>query len=236
MLKHRYFFLALLWAFFISPYAAALNDFEQGELYLKDQAYSKAYKSYERYRESHPASPNNKTLLMHLSYAYFQENDYVNTFQTADTFLRLYPHDRHADYILFLKAMSQMIDHRSFLQKKFNINLANLDVEHYHAAFYDFKDLLLTFPKSKYRKAAVYQLRHIRNILALHELNIGKFYFKKKAYIASAKRAKNIIIQFPGSPYLKESLTLLKDSYTFLGLDHSAAIIQKLPIFKCHNI
>src|SRR6185503_19634732 len=59
---------------------------------------------------------------------------------------------------------------------------------------------------------------HLRNKIAGHELSIVKYYVRRGAHIAAAKRAEKIIADYPGAPATAEALVLLEGSYREIGL------------------
>ncbi len=73
------------------------------------------------------------------------------------------------------------------------------------------------FPKSQYAPDARRRMIFIRSILADHELDVAKFYFKRKAYLAAANRASFIVENCDGCAEIKEALELMMQSYCALG-------------------
>ncbi len=63
---------------------------------------------------------------------------------------------------------------------------------------------------------------HIRSLLAKRELQIAKFYFDRKAYIAAANRASYIVKHLEGAPQIADALKIMIKSYRFLGADKQA--------------
>jgi hypothetical protein len=61
-----------------------------------------------------------------------------------------------------------------------------------------------------------------RNRIAEHELSVAQFYVERGAYIAAAKRATDIITEYPGAPATAEALKILQRSYAKIGLDQEA--------------
>ena len=62
----------------------------------------------------------------------------------------------------------------------------------------------------------------LRNRVADHEMHIVRFYVKRGAYVAAAKRAEQVVTQYPGAPASLEALQLLQESYRSLHLTQQA--------------
>ena len=62
-------------------------------------------------------------------------------------------------------------------------------------------------------------MRHLRNILAQHEVNVANFYMRRGAYVAAANRARNVVENFQQTPAMPEALVLLAKSYKVLEMD-----------------
>mgnify|MGYP000601497899 FL=1 len=68
----------------------------------------------------------------------------------------------------------------------------------------------------------------IRNRMARHELQVAKFYFDKKAYLASANRCKKLLKDYPRAVTNIEALELMKENYRLLGMNQNARDTQKV--------
>ncbi len=62
----------------------------------------------------------------------------------------------------------------------------------------------------------------IRNLLARHELEVAKFYMKRKAYVAAANRASKVVSGFQGTKYVPDALKIMVDAYTAIGATKQA--------------
>ena len=59
-------------------------------------------------------------------------------------------------------------------------------------AFLISKNLVRVFPNSPYAQDALARMAYIKDALARHELEIAKFYAKRKAWVAVANRGRNV--------------------------------------------
>src|SRR5690606_37219149 len=95
-------------------------------------------------------------------------------------------------------------------------------------SFDDFGLLVHRYPDSPYVADARARMIHLRNRLAQHELTIVDYYMRRGAYVAAAKRAEQIVMQYPGAPAALNALVSLEQSYEALGLETQAADARKL--------
>ena len=68
----------------------------------------------------------------------------------------------------------------------------------------------------------------LRNNLSFYELDVARYYMRRKAYVASAARARYALENYPGSPELGDALAILAVSYTELGLPELAEDAAKV--------
>ena len=150
----------------------------------------------------------------------------------------MHPNHNDVDYCYYMKGLSSYAIYA--FGSKLPLNLATRAAGDAKLAFQDLNDFISRYPNSKYAKDARQRMVAIKNTLAKHELMIGKFYFKKKAYIAAINRAETIVSTFQNSNVTADALALLVESYQKLSLipeaKNALAILKtnfpKHPILK----
>ncbi|MDD3762269.1 MAG: outer membrane protein assembly factor BamD [Nevskiales bacterium] len=145
----------------------------------------------------------------------------------ADRFLRDYPRHEHIDYVQYLKGLINFERDRS-LSENLGFDTSRRDVSNLRRSFDDFALLVQRFPNSDYVGDARARMIYLRNRIAAHELTIVDYYMRRGAFVAAAKRAEQLIAQYPGAPAILDALTLLEQSYRELDLDVQAAEAAKL--------
>ena len=90
-------------------------------------------------------------------------------------------------------------------------------------SFNDFSELIKRFPESRYVEDSQLRMRHLRNVLAQHEVNVANFYMRRDAFVAAANRARYVVENYQQTPAMPEALILLAKSYKVLELDDLAA-------------
>lgn len=161
---------------------------------------------------------------VYASYRSYQPDDALTY---AEHFLRDYPRHPHADYIQYLKGMINFERERG-LESSLGIRNDKRDVTNQRRAFDDFSTLIQKYPKSVYVADARQRMIALRNQIARHEQTIVDYYMRRGAWVAAAKRAEQIVIQYPGAPVITESLAQLETAYQQLGLKDQAGDAHRL--------
>ena len=86
-------------------------------------------------------------------------------------------------------------------------------------SYNDFNEVLRRFPSSKYAEESRQRMIYLRNRLALHDLNVGLYYYDREAYVSAVGRAKYVIETYPQSEFEDDAVALLAVSYQRLGLE-----------------
>lgn len=145
----------------------------------------------------------------------------------ADRFLREHPRHKHADYLQYLKGLINSARAES-ISDFLPIDSSKKDVNAERRAYDDFALLVQRYPQSVYAGDARKRMIHLRNRIASHELSIIRFYVKREAWVAVAKRAENLIAEYPGAPATAEALSLLKLGYEKLDLKPQMADLERI--------
>src|SRR5690606_13384798 len=95
-------------------------------------------------------------------------------------------------------------------------------------SFRDFDELVRRFPDSRYAPDARQRMVFLRNNLSFYELDVARYYMRKKAYVAAAARARYAIETYPGSPELGNALEILYVSYNEMDLPELAEDTKKV--------
>ncbi len=191
--------------------------YQHGRSALADKSYGEAIKRFEALEVQYPDYPNAEPGMIDLVYAYYMKEEYAQASSTADRFVKLYPASPHVDYVLYLHGLSAYHQNLGLFEKVFSLDMAQRDLVQVQEAFHSFDELVREHPNSVYAPSAYQYLVYLRNTMALHELQTGQYYYARKAYVAAAERARNVIQYFEGTPATKDAVKLLADSYHALG-------------------
>lgn len=185
---------------------------------LQNKNYSEAIKRFEALDVQYPFGPETESAQFYLVYAYYMKEDYLLAVASADRFIRTHPTHSNIDYIYYLRGKADFYQNLGILERIFNVDLAKRDLIQIQKSYNDFSVLIAQFPDSRYAPSAHQYMVYLRNLLATHELQVAEYYFRRKAYVAAANRASELILHFQGAPATIDGLVLLAKSYHELGL------------------
>lgn len=157
-------------------------------------------------------------------YRSFQPDDALTA---ADKFLKEHPRHPNADYIQYIKGLVNTSRDEG-LSGAFGLDNTKEDVSYLRRAFDDFSLLAQKYPTSLYAGDARQHMIDLRNRIAQHDMHVVHYYIKRGAFIAAAKRAEQILLQYPGAPATVEAMQVLEKCYTQMGLTDQAAEVHKL--------
>lgn len=139
----------------------------------------------------------------------------------ADRFLREHPRHPRADYVQYLKGVIQS-ERDKGLTDALPIDTSKKDVGNQRKAYDEFSLLMQKYPSSRYNEDARARMMALRNRIASNEMHVVDFYSRRGAWLAAAKRAEQVIAQYPGAPVTLDALKTLERSYRQLGLTQQA--------------
>lgn len=195
---------------------------------LESSDFSTAIKRYDDVTTRFPFSEYATQSELERTYAYYRNYQPDQATISADHFLRDHPRHPAVDYVQYLKGLIDSDRTSEGFSGMLGLDATKEDISDSRSAFDDFAVLVQKYPNSIYAGDARQRMVYLRNRIAQHELHIVRFYVKRRAYIAAAKRAEAIVTQYPGAPATIDALRLLITSTTALGLKDQAADAQRL--------
>jgi outer membrane protein assembly factor BamD len=179
---------------------------------LLEENYATAAKTFDEVDAQHPYSVwAAKSQLMQI-YANFQNGDYNEAVLAADRYIQLHPGNRDVAYAYYLKAVSyymQIVDVGRD-QKLTELALKALD------------EVVRRFPDTKYARDAKLKLDFTRDHLAGKEMEIGRYYLKRREYLAAMNRFKRVVDNYQTTTHVPEALERLVEINLALGLTSEA--------------
>lgn len=200
------------------PNESAKQIFQAGKKSLQDNSYAEAVKRFEALDIQYPFGKDTELAQLYLIYAYYMKEDYALSVAAADRFIRMHPVNPHVDYAYYMRGIANYYQNQGLLDRVFGIDLATRDLTQIQKSFADFKEVAVRYPSSRYASSAYQYMIFLRNVLADHKLHIAEYYFKRRAYVASANRASDIVLHYQGAPSVKPALELMAKSYHRLKL------------------
>jgi len=201
--------------------------YNKGHAYLKKNDYNDAITAYESLNSQYPFSAPSKNGDLELIYAYYLSGDSALALAASSRYLKLYPTDQNADYAYYMAGVIEFNNGRGFLEKYLPYQMDQHQSDNYQSAFNNFNQVITLFPQSIYAQDCRRRMMYLNNAMADHDLDIAQYYFTQKAYLASATRAENVIIQYPTTPASLSAMKLLADSYSAMQLSDLSNNAQK---------
>lgn len=199
-----------------------------GEKSLQKHNYSDAAKQFEAIDTLYPFSPEAEQGDLNAIYANYKNDEIDGALAAVDRYIHLYPRSAHADYAYYMRGLINFDRGKNWTERLYTRDIDQKDLDFIRQSFVDFNDLIKLFPTSIYAKDAQLRMIYIRDIVAKYELSVAQFYFDRKAYVASANRANNIVKHYEGSPQVYDALKLMIKSYQALGATEQANEAQRI--------
>lgn len=192
-------------------YASARESMQVGN-------WKTAIEKLENLDSRYPFGPFSQQAQLDLMYAYYQNRDTPSAVAAADRFIRQNPRHPNLDYVYYMKGLVNYYSELGFLREAFAASLSERDASTAEKAFKDFSELIKLYPDSQYAADARQRMIYLRNRLADFELHAATYYTQRKAWLAAANRARNVIEHFPNVNATADALVMLVQCYRELNL------------------
>lgn len=191
--------------------------YEIAQSRMKASNYFSAIEALEMIVTRYPFGRYAEQAQSELIYAHYMNGDDEASYSAAETFIRMHPRHPNIDYAYFMRGITNYTRDKSFFARLFQSTLQRRDISGAKQSFAELTEFLMRFPESQYAPYANQRLIYLRNMIARHELTAAEYYIKRKAYIASLRRAKYVIENIPNSSENLRALYILQQSYENLG-------------------
>lgn len=175
---------------------------------IEKERWNLAAKQFDEVERQHPYSVWARRALLMSAYCYYQGNKYDEAIAAADRFIQLHPGNKDVAYAFYLKAVSlyeQIVD-------------VGRDQDKTQAALSALEDLTQRFPGTEYARDARLKIDLTRDHLAGKEMDVGRYYLKKRQYIAAINRFRVVIEKYQTTSHAPEALERLTEAYLALGI------------------
>ena len=142
------------------------------------------------------------------AYAYYQAGEYDDCVNAAKRYITLHPGSPDAAYAQYLIGSSYFDEIPDITrdQARTEKALAALD------------EVIRKYPTSEYADSAKQKIEVARDQLAGKEMEIGRYYLKKKDYTGAINRFKVVVTKYQTTRHVEEALMRLTESYMALGI------------------
>ncbi len=175
---------------------------------LEDNKYRQAAAEFDEVERQHPYSQWARRAMLMASYCYYQTNDYDSAILSAQRFIALHPGNKDAAYAYYLMGIS-------FYEQ---ISDVGRDQGMTQNALATLSEVVRRFPETEYATDARLKIDLTFDHLAGKEMEIGRYYLNRKAYVAAINRFRSVIVTYQTTTHVPEALHRLTESYLSLGV------------------
>jgi outer membrane protein assembly factor BamD len=210
------------------------DDREAAELYqdardsLSSRNYTQAITLYKQLRNRYPFGRYAEQGQLDLAYAYHEAGEPENVTATVERFIRTYPTHPNVDYAYYLRGLTYYVQNVGFLSRMFPERISTRDQANARVAFDYFSELIRRYPESRYVPDARQRMVFLRNNLAAYEVEVAKYYIRRKAYIAAINRCKYALETYPQASASNDALATMARAYTLLGMAELAEDAERV--------
>jgi len=186
--------------------------FERGEFELNRRRPAEGAFYFSEIERLYPYSEWAKRALIMQAFAFHQDTDYPNSRAAAQRFIDFYPDDDDAAYAAYLLALSYYDQ----------IDDVGRDQGLTFQALQSLRMVIERYPNSEYASASILKFDLAFDHLAGKEMEIGRFYLKRKHHAAAINRFRVVVEEFQTTTHTAEALHRLVEAYLSLGLVNEA--------------
>ncbi len=189
----------------IDAYKEGYEELENGDVIYAAKKFNEAELLY-------PQSEWAPKAVLLAAYSFYSQNYYDEALSELDRFFKKYPKHKNLDYAHFLYAMcyyENIVD-----EKK--------DLEPLLTSKTRFEYVIKNYPNTDFAQDAKFKINLINDVLASKEIYLGKYYLKKKKWVAAINRFKNVLELYQTTIYVEEALHRLVETYYKIGLIEEA--------------
>lgn len=184
--------------------------------------YKAAAAGFDEVERQHPYSPWATKAQLMASYAYYKNHDYDQAVIAAERFIQLHPGHKDTPYAFYLLAISYYEQ----------ITDVGRDQQITEFALRALSEVMRRYPGTGYARDARLKIDLAVNHLAGKEMEIGRFYLKRRQYAAAINRFRVVIEKFQTTTHVPEALHRLVEAYMSLGVISEATATQSVLSFN----
>jgi outer membrane protein assembly factor BamD len=172
------------------------------------QDYEGAAKKFDEVDRQNPYSDWARKALLMSAFSYYQAQKYEDCINAAKRYVTLHPGSPDAAYAQYLIGASyydQILD-------------VNHDQQRADRAVSALEEVVRKYPDTEYALNAKKKIDMARDQLAGKEMEVGRFYMKKRDFTGAINRFKVVVTHFQTTREVEEALERLTEAYIALGI------------------
>ncbi|MGH8716624.1 MAG: outer membrane protein assembly factor BamD, partial [Burkholderiales bacterium] len=185
---------------------------------MDDSNYEQAIKKFETLESRYPYGRYAEQAQLEVAYAYYKQEDVPSATAACDRFIKLHPTHPNVDYAYYLKGLANFNENLGIIAKLGGQDITERDPKQARESYDAFRELLIRFPNSKYVEDSAARARFLLNGLANYELQVARYYMKRKAYVAAVNRAQYVVKNYQQTPSTEQALLIMIQAYDALGM------------------
>lgn len=187
--------------------------YNEGERFFDKELYDDAIASWEKVRDSYYSADLTTKAELKIAEAHFLAEHYLEAAIAFESFLKNHPDHPETANVLFSLGQSYF---RQFLK-------ADQDQTATHNARTTLRNFLLRFPEHDRIAEAEAMVKQSNNLLAAHDIYVGRFYMRTKQYQAAISRLAPVFELYPDAAQLDSAWYYLGLAYLRSGQSEKAA-------------
>ena len=193
----------------VAPDEPADKLYNEGIFLLdKRKDYKEAGKKFTEVERQHPYSEWARKSLLMTAYASYQAKEYDDAIAAARRYVTLHPGSPDAAYAQFIIGSSYYDQ----------IPDVTRDQGRTEKAIAALEEVSRKYPDSEYATNAKHKIEIARDQLAGKEMDIGRYYMKRKDFTGAINRFKIVVTQYQTTRHVEEALMRLTEAYMALGI------------------
>jgi len=202
--------------------------FKKGRKAMDGGNYKNAIAYYEALSARFPFSNQTKQAQLDIIYAYYMNGESESAVDSATQFERENPTHPRVDYAIYMRGLANFHGQRNWFYRMMHVDLSKRPPDKAKESFSAFSQLLQRYPQSVYAPDARQRMIFLRNELADYENHIAQFYMERGAWMAALNRARYALETYDGAPAVADSLAIMAECYTRLGMTELAATTHQV--------
>ncbi len=174
--------------------------------------YTRAAKSFAEVERQHPYSAWSLKAQLLSAYSYYEAKKYDEAIEGFNVFIQLHPGHENIPYAYYMVGLCYYEQ----------IPSVQRDQDVTFKAKQAFEEVIRRFPTSPYARDAQFKIDLVLDHMAGKEMDVGRYYLRKKAHLAAMNRFKNVVEQFQTSTHTPEALHRMVECYLALGMVEEA--------------
>jgi outer membrane protein assembly factor BamD len=174
--------------------------------------YAEAALIFDEVERQHPYSVWARRAQLMSAFSYYAARDYTKSVESARRFLAIHPGNKDAPYAHYLIALSYYEQ----------IEDVTRDQSVTRNALTSLNELIRRYPDTRYAADARLKVDLVRDHLAGKEMEIGRFYQRRRQWLAAIMRFRAVVDDYQTTSHTPEALMRLTESYLAMGIPEEA--------------